>query len=110
MGMKKVTTREDHICGYCDKLIEKGSQALFHKRRIPTYKKVGRFDEVQDGIKYLKYWSCTETEKCLAPKSCKKGNHVWEREMELDHYVGPHKVGVPTGNTICIECGKIRND
>lgn len=104
MESKEVVTRKEHICTVCSDTIEKGEEAIYHEGRTPTYDSEG----MQDGIEYMRFWM--HSYDCHAPEECKNGNHEWEKEMVLDHYVGCHKVGAPTGNEICVNCGAIKDN
>ena len=54
MKDKKVKTRKEHICGVCEKTIEKGSIATFGSCRMAKY----NTEEEQIGIQYVKYHIC----------------------------------------------------
>jgi len=86
----------------CQEEIPAGEEAIYCSGRVPTYDE----NEEQDGIEYINYYE--HTHNCTMPESCKNGNHEWKKEMVLDHYVGAHKVGAPTGRTVCIRCGKYK--
>ena len=59
---KIVTTRKDHECCYCRRVIPKGSKALYIEGKEPRYD-----DEFEDqiGIKYYRVWLCHNDPVCL---------------------------------------------
>jgi len=62
---KVVTTRKDHNCGYCNKIIPNGNKAYFMEGKDPVFEtsKVDAItgcDGKQIGIKYWKVWYCND--------------------------------------------------
>lgn len=54
---KVVTTKKEHKCAYCERIIPKGSKAYYHDRRLPVYEIKG-FEEKQIGIEYYNDYQC----------------------------------------------------
>lgn len=104
MNKRKVTTRKDHLCEGCGETIPKGTECYYMEGKFPTYDE----NDVQDGVWYYKGWK--HLHDCQLPKICTEGEHEWEKEMELDHYVGCHRVGAPTGREYCKNCYRIKSD
>lgn len=105
MREKYVNTNKDHECNRCGEIIPKGTDCVYLEGRYPSYETING-QEIQTGIFYWKAW--VHDHICDMPLECRKGNHNWEREMVLDHYVGANKVGAPTGKEICTECGSYK--
>lgn len=59
--MEKVIqkTRKDHTCCFCNKVIDKGSKALYVEGKSPKYEETDKpFEEKQTGIEYYKLYYC----------------------------------------------------
>ena len=60
--VREITTRKDHECSFCERVIPKGSLCLFDKGKAARYDN----DDNQIGIQFWAAWLCLEGDKkCL---------------------------------------------
>ncbi len=111
---KEVTTRKDHICEYCMRIIPAKSIMTIYQGRLPVYGTdkshgdiYGESDQV--GIEYYRGYTCFEDPKCRtkddleAEKECKKNGHSFMEE-EIPVSIYPEDGTVKTGNFYCNNC------
>ena len=92
---KIVTARKDHECEMCIEGIKKGERYELQKHRIP------RFDSFDPYIEFLTFRTCHRCYMSQFDDPCNNEcDCIPVRNMD-DH-------GVPTGDLVCINCGKTK--
>lgn len=102
---KIVTTRKDHICAYCERVIPKGSVMRLDKGKHPTYT-----EGDQIGIVYTTMYFCHKDNGCrtkedleFEEKVCKVKGHNFE-EMREAVSCYPEDGSTGTGEFYCTNC------
>ena len=55
---KLITTRKEHTCSCCGKVIPKGSKAWYVSKKMPKYEYTSDDEEKQVGIDYFRAYFC----------------------------------------------------
>jgi hypothetical protein len=113
---KIVKTRKDHNCGYCNKVIPKGSEAYYMEGKTPKYEIKG-FEEKQIGIEYYKVYYCFGGEGDNMPACAEEESQDEDSNCTIHGVIvsgfkcescGSDNIKERSGYKVCFDCGKSR--